>query len=270
MSWDNISKSLGSVIEERVSNPLLTTFVISWSIINWKFFVLLFSQNTATDTFRLIHEICFPTTERLVGQGFLAPLIVTIAYVYLLPPASLWFFKAWKKAQHDIDQVRDQYDREQRLPLEKSQELRRKNAELEGTLDELKETLRISKADLRAASIALEEEKAKSGSVDMLKSNLAEVRARLTAMQAQLQESSVKNEAFLQTVSQRDASIAELQNQLRREKARVSTAEVTPELLKSLFPNLSGTQIDGLMNVFRSEPRNRLLELLNNSTPKSE
>jgi len=270
MSWDNISKSLGSVIEERVSNPLVTTFAISWSIINWKFFVLLFSKNTATDTFRLIHEICFPTTERLVGQGFLAPLVVTIAYVYLLPPASLWFFKAWKKAQNDIDLVRDQYDREQRLPLAKSQELRRKNAELEGTVDELKETLRVSKADLRAASVALEEEKAKSASTDVLNSKLTDLHSRLAATQTQLQEELTKKDGYLQLLEQRDDSIRTLRAQLDSARTPLNPSSVTPEVLSGLFPNLSFDQLHGILQVLRGQSKNRLLELLDNSKPKSE
>jgi hypothetical protein len=255
MSWDNISKSLGSVIEERVSNPLVTTFAISWSIINWKFFVLLFSKNTATDTFRLINEICFPTPEKLFGQGILAPLIVTIAYVYLLPPASLWFFKAWKRAQHDIDLVRDQYDREQRLPLDKSQELRRKNAELEGAVDELKETLRISKADLRAASIEIAALKERSSKSEQLN---AELRA--------LEEQIERNHARLDEANQINVQLKEQLRIVVRDqeelKKPIPASQITQQLLSKKFSGLTEHQINSIMAALKTRDIPSLTELL--------
>ncbi|WP_374402570.1 hypothetical protein [Niveibacterium sp.] len=90
---------------DRLSNPLISSFAIAWSLWNYKFFVLLFSETKATVTFEWIDRICFPDAESIIFKGFLFPLLSALTYIYVLPfPTEyvLKFVLYQKKKQNDL------------------------------------------------------------------------------------------------------------------------------------------------------------------------
>jgi hypothetical protein len=70
----------------RLSNPLFTSFIISWSIINWKVWICLFkysTSETSLDGFKSpIHLISSVVSFK---SGFIQPLLLAALYVILWP-----------------------------------------------------------------------------------------------------------------------------------------------------------------------------------------
>lgn len=166
MSWEPISKTLGSVIDERLSSPLISTFVISWSLINYKFFVILFSDESVTKTFDLIEdtfwkkkcvidwgwEYCTPWT-----QFFILPTIATALYLFVLPRPARWVYELWRANQKKTNDIRDKYESEQKISVAESQSYRRKQRELEDAIDTHERKAEQLTRDLRRAEADLKE-----------------------------------------------------------------------------------------------------------------
>lgn len=200
MSWDNVSKSLGSVIDERLSNPLVTTFAISWSIINWKFFVVLFSDNTATTTVALVRELCYPNWNEFWGWAVAAPIAATLAYTYLLPFISNPFLRDWRTNQQKVNGIKDTLPIEAVLTLKESLEIRKQQTELENTNNTLRTDAQGLRTQLFAAQdrivelenikLSMENVKQESSTVRALlatsESELSKVRARCSELEAAL------------------------------------------------------------------------------------
>lgn len=185
MSWEPLSKSLGSVIDDRLSSPLISGFVISWSVINWKFLVVLFSNNTVSTTFDLASKL-YETKLDWWGWNAAAPIAASLTYVYLLPPLSRKVTKKWRENQKLVEDDRRAVEDMQLLDIGTSRKLRNENYKLRVQLDELSterdqaiEDAKLAVKNQRAAEFqraASEEEtaSAKARAVE-LKSKLDEV-----------------------------------------------------------------------------------------------
>jgi predicted transcriptional regulator len=74
-------KSIFESSQERIKNPLIGTFAISWILINWKpVFILLFSKLTVE---KRILEVELSYTS--FNYNFLLPLLIALFYVILFP-----------------------------------------------------------------------------------------------------------------------------------------------------------------------------------------
>lgn len=192
MSWDNISKSLGSVIDERLSNPLVSTFAISWSIINWKFFVVLFSDNTATHTFALIEKHCYPTANDFWGWAVALPIAATLAYTYLLPYISNPFLRDWRTNQQKVNGIKDTLPIESVLTLKESLEIRKQQTELENTNNTMRTEIQGLRTQLFAAQDKVVELENIKESMDTVRQESKDVRALLHNKNAVHEELRVK------------------------------------------------------------------------------
>lgn len=128
---EDFPKNLLSQISERVANPLSGSFAISWAAWNYKFFVILFSSNTATTTFRLIDEISFPTIGAIVANGIIYPLLTALAYLFLYPYPAKLVYKFTRERQRDMAIIRQQIEDETPLTTAESREIRRQYRKLQ-------------------------------------------------------------------------------------------------------------------------------------------
>ncbi|RJP67452.1 MAG: hypothetical protein C4535_10910 [Comamonadaceae bacterium] len=186
MSWDNISRSLGSVIDERLSNPLVTTFAISWSIINWKFFVVLFSDNSATTTVALVRQICYPNWNEFWGWAVAAPIAATLAYTYLLPFVSNPFLRDWRTNQQKVNGIKDTLPIEAVLTLKESLEIRKQQTELENTNNTLRTDAQGLRTQLFAAQDKIVELENIKMSMENVKQESSNIRALLATSESEL------------------------------------------------------------------------------------
>jgi len=106
---ETISKSISAVLDERLSSPLISSFAISWSLWNYKFFVILFSNNSVLETFRLIEQVRFPSPLMWMLNGVLVPLALTALYIYALPYPSKFVYDKWSRTQKETKDIKQRW-----------------------------------------------------------------------------------------------------------------------------------------------------------------
>jgi hypothetical protein len=85
MMLDDFLTALRQNILDRIANPLIISFIISWCLWNYKFIVILFSDASVTHTFFLIETIAFPSWIAILLKGISAPLASALFYVFAYP-----------------------------------------------------------------------------------------------------------------------------------------------------------------------------------------
>ena len=82
-------KTLFANATERIKNPLIGTFLMSWIVFNWKaILVLLFSSLDIEKRLSYLAE-----HFNNIGNLLIYPLIVALGYIFLLPYINLWIDK---------------------------------------------------------------------------------------------------------------------------------------------------------------------------------
>jgi hypothetical protein len=82
---DELIDSIKQTIGERLSSPLLSSFIFSWCLWNWKFLVILFSDADVSVTFALIDKYSFPERYDYYLHGLLYPLGSAGLFVFGYP-----------------------------------------------------------------------------------------------------------------------------------------------------------------------------------------
>lgn len=180
---DDIFKSLQSHINERLSSPLMGSFVVSWGLWNYKFLVILFSAASVSETFRLINTLVFPDSSTLLLRGLLYPALTAAAYIFIYPYPARFVYKFSHEQQKLINDSRRRIEGETLLTLEESrkirsewmrietehfQEIDRKNNEIERLKAQL--LTKISGSDASPDSIAIIREEQKK--IDNIRSRI--------------------------------------------------------------------------------------------------
>lgn len=145
---DSFGKSLGAFFEERMANPLISSFSVAWGLYNYKVLVILFSKNTVTETFSLINQR-FPDWISVFVHGFFFPALFSAIYLFVLPYPTQRVYKWVREKQKDLDDIRDEYESHKRLTKEQSQELRRSIREQQDLIEDLQKTNRLLAEDLK-------------------------------------------------------------------------------------------------------------------------
>lgn len=157
--WEGFGSTVGSIIGERLASPLISTFAVSWSLWNFKFFVILFSKNSVTATYALIQAECFPTPFMSFFNGLAAPLTLTMAYFYLLPVFSKIIFEEWSRTQKETKDIKQRWEDQELLGSAEALVLRRKLRAAEVKVEDLEFDVNKLKAEGRQIAEKLTEEK---------------------------------------------------------------------------------------------------------------
>ncbi len=121
---DDILQSAKQTALERLTSPLLGSFLLSWLAWNWKFLVILFSDNSVTTTFDLVNTLAFPDNTTLFLKGIFYPFLSSLAYVFLYPYPARSVYAFTLKRQRERNETKQQIARETLLTLEDSLQLR--------------------------------------------------------------------------------------------------------------------------------------------------
>ncbi len=151
MSIDSLGKTVGTVIDERLSSPLVSGFVISWTVINWKFIVILLSDTSVSKTFDMASDL-YKTRGDWWGWNIAMPFAVALAYVYLLPLLSRPVHRQWRENQKQIEDDRKAVAELELLDLDTSRSLRSEIYQLRQTVADIK-VERDSALDARKSAI---------------------------------------------------------------------------------------------------------------------
>jgi len=149
--------SVIAYVHERTTNPLTSAFAISWSLWNYKFFVLLFSELSPAKTFAQIDAL-YPRPKTYWENGLLYPALTAVFYVFVYPYITSWVVTFYRRRQVEIANVIKKEEASRvRTPKEYNDMVRRYEKELTAVNSELNVSGQKS-ADLQAALDAAERE----------------------------------------------------------------------------------------------------------------
>lgn len=106
MSVDDLVTSLKQVASERLTSPFWGSFLISWLIVNYKFVMVLLSDNSVSTTIYLIHTHSFTSWTDYVFNGFVTPLAASLFYVFVYPKPALKIYEHTLDAQIKLKNVK--------------------------------------------------------------------------------------------------------------------------------------------------------------------
>ncbi|MCE3230035.1 MAG: hypothetical protein K0S32_4586 [Bacteroidetes bacterium] len=164
--FDDIKKTIGSILYERAVSPFYGTFLCSWIIWNWKIvYLTLFVSEKKLSVSKLDY-----ITTNLFNTNYLLiyPLISTIVLLTILPfvsNAAYWMtlrFSKWRKDQKKL------IENKQLITLEQSIELREQILNQEARFEKLLENKNLEIQQLKS----LIEEKEKSPPKTSIKDNI--------------------------------------------------------------------------------------------------
>lgn len=93
------------MLGRRLSSPVVMNFSIAWCVWNYKFIVILLSDNKVSETFALVDEYVSSTWGGYWGSFVVLPFVSMLGFVLLNPLAELLFYRyqwmvgRWKKTQ---------------------------------------------------------------------------------------------------------------------------------------------------------------------------
>lgn len=128
---EQIFGSIRGQIDERLSNPLAGSFLISWCLWNYKFFVILFSSESVLKTFELIEIIVFPDIKTMLIKGLLYPAITSAAYIFIYPYPAKYVYEFSRKRQREIAEIKRRIEEETPLTIAESRQIRAELARVE-------------------------------------------------------------------------------------------------------------------------------------------
>lgn len=163
--------------KERIKNPFIGAFIISWIAFNWKpIIILLFSEKEIEQKINFINENYISLKYNLW-----LPLIFAIAYVVILPYIMLVFDKLSSTA---IEGRKDNIVKQNIFDIKARQKL----AEEENVLENIRAKFR-DKADLNKK-------------IDSLTSQLEELRNKNESLEVKLKESEEKELQYKEIIEQ--------------------------------------------------------------------
>lgn len=95
----DIWASLIAGVRDRTTNPLSVAFVISWCLWNYKFFIVIFGNDSTAVRLKLLEEMYPHVSETYMGAVLLYPVLSAFAYVFLYPVvgmAAVWVYRKYQ------------------------------------------------------------------------------------------------------------------------------------------------------------------------------
>lgn len=205
---EDIVKSMKAHLYDRVSSPLLFSFVCSWVLWNYRLIIIVISGDSAAKKFTNIDAL--PKTHTIFSSfgyelwsqtywlyvGVLGPLLTTLFYLVILPHFETWAYR--RSAQKTVDLKKAKIDSENATLVTEEEGRRLKEAlraiekessdEIEGIRTKFKDTI----ADLRDQL-----DKSQADSIARVK----ELNTKLDALRAETAESENIKADFKQHMS---------------------------------------------------------------------
>lgn len=215
--WTSLGKSIGDFVEERLTSPLISSFALAWTAVNYKFFVILFSKNTASEAFKLIEEVCFPDWNTRIANGFVLPLVFALIYLFVIPYPAQWVYRHWRRNLQKTDNIKQDYENAKRLTIEESREYRQRINELEIALDKSAATTRTLRTDLQASDRRASELEAEL-------SKQTELRAEIDATKTEIKESREKITSQIEVNSKLESEASLMRERIAQLETRSAAA----------------------------------------------
>lgn len=97
-SLENMFLSLTAAIRARTTNPITGTYLLSWVVVNYKFFVLLFMGNSEPEQrLEAIAALYQPDLSWLIAWGM--PALITLGFLFAYPFCVDWLVLRYRRQQ---------------------------------------------------------------------------------------------------------------------------------------------------------------------------
>jgi hypothetical protein len=140
---EDIFKSIKAYLYDRATSPLMGGFIISWSVWNYRFFMVLLSGGdfTPEQKFEAIEKL-FPSVVltlcslnlEVCGEfihGFLIPALITAAYLYGYPLLAAPVYEHSLRKQQKLRAIKQKEEGQRLLSVEESRGLYKRLAEMQ-------------------------------------------------------------------------------------------------------------------------------------------
>jgi hypothetical protein len=158
---EQLVKSIQSHLSDRLVSPLMGSVVVSWCLWNYKFLMILLSNNSVTTTLALVEGIAFPSTTTVVLRGVVFPFITAAAYIFIYPYPSKFVYDFTRRRQKELLEVRRRIEDETPLTLQESRTMRRdmerREKDLLALIDAKDQELRYLKAEISETDASVQE-----------------------------------------------------------------------------------------------------------------
>ncbi|HDS1836834.1 MULTISPECIES: hypothetical protein [Stenotrophomonas] len=126
---DEVIKSAREYFLDRVASPLTGAFVLSWCIWNYKFILIILSDEHVVRKLHLVRAIIFPDWTATAIQGFAAPLATALIYLFLYPRPARLVYEHTLKERRRTTETKRKVENEDVLTVGDSQRLREQYAQ---------------------------------------------------------------------------------------------------------------------------------------------
>jgi hypothetical protein len=167
---DDLIKTMKAQLYDRVSSPLIFTFILSWSLWNYKLILILLSGLPANDKLFQIEMLPLYLSPLKIGRydidpwwnywvrfGFLGPVITTLVYLYVLPFFEAAAFELTQKKVAVLKKIKLKAEDDVPIGQEESRTLRQAIRDSQKLLDTaIEEQARLFKKEKAALESKLE------------------------------------------------------------------------------------------------------------------
>jgi hypothetical protein len=118
---------------ERFDSPFMGSFVVAWVLWNYRFIVILFSDNTVLTTFQLIEDVAFPDFWTTTRRAIIFPALTSAVYIFAWPYPSRWISAFVSRRQKELNDMRRKISEDELLSVEESRKLKSDFRKIEGS-----------------------------------------------------------------------------------------------------------------------------------------
>lgn len=187
---EELSKTVKAQLYERVSSPLLGSFLIAWCGWNYKFVLVLISSMEAEKKLAYINANLYPSIWDRVLEGFTYPLVTSLVLIFAYPWPARWIFSYSRKQQLKLKKLQYEIDEDTPLNMEDARELRRSNSKIvedfEKEISLQKSQIERQKEQLEIARESLKNQGSEKEHIAELLSQLSAYEQRTAALQDRL------------------------------------------------------------------------------------
>lgn len=122
---EDLTTTIKAQLYERVSSPLLSSFVISWCAWNYKFLLIVFSGMSSFEKITYIDRILFPDITTTVIHGAILPLVTSLLLIFAYPIPAEFIYKHVKIKQRRLKEIQQSIDDDSPISKEQARKLRR-------------------------------------------------------------------------------------------------------------------------------------------------
>jgi hypothetical protein len=122
---DDLITSIKASLYDRTVSPLFGAVAISWSLWNYRLFVVLFSSMPVAEKLQFIDDALYGTWHARLGVLLVYPICTALAFIFLYPYPAKAVYQFWGSRQKELKEIRQRIEDDTPLTIDESRRIRR-------------------------------------------------------------------------------------------------------------------------------------------------